>query len=50
MGLVFFVTVVPTSIIIKLLGKKLMLQKIDKNINTYWIEKKEISNSMKNQF
>ena len=50
MGLVFFVTIVPTSIIIKLVGKKLMLQKIDKNINTYWVEKKEINTSMKNQF
>ncbi|PPR45052.1 MAG: hypothetical protein CFH18_00887 [Alphaproteobacteria bacterium MarineAlpha5_Bin8] len=50
MGLVFFVTIVPTSIIIKLVGKKLMLQKINKNIHTYWVEKKEINTSMKNQF
>ena len=50
MGLVYFVTIVPTGIIVKLLGKKLMVQKIDKNTNTYWTTKKEIDSSMKNQF
>ena len=50
MGLVYFVTVVPTGLIIKLLGKKLMVQKFDKNLKTYWISKKEIDTSMKNQF
>ena len=50
MGLVYFVTIVPTGIIVKLLGKKLMVQKIDKNTNTYWTTKKEIDSTMKNQF
>ena len=50
MGLVYFVTVVPTGIIVRLLGKQLMVQKIDKNTKTYWISKKEIDSSMKNQF
>ena len=48
--LVYFVTVVPTGLIMRLLGKDLLKQKLDKNAKSYWIERKEPVGSMKNQF
>ena len=50
MSIIFFLTVTPTGIIMRLLGKDLLLQKLDKSKKTYWINKKQDSNSMKNQF
>ena len=50
MTLVYFVTVLPTGLIMRLLGKDLLKQKLDKNAKTYWIERKEPMGSMKNQF
>ena len=49
MGLVFFLVVTPIGLIRKLLGKDLINLKKNKD-KTYWIEKKEIKTSMKNQF
>ena len=49
MGLVFFVIVTPTSLIMRLLGKNLLnLKKRDKK--THWIERSKIKSKMKNQF
>ena len=49
MTLVFFLVVTPTGLIMKILGKDLLnLKKNDKK--TYWIEKNNENNSMKNQF
>ena len=48
--LIYFVTVVPTSLIMRLLGKDLLQQKLDRNAKSYWIERKEPMGSMKNQF
>ena len=48
--LVYFVTVLPTGLIMRLLGKDLLKQKLDKNAKSYWIERKEPMGSMKNQF
>ena len=50
MALVYFVTVLPTGFIMRLLGKDLLKQKLDKNAKSYWIERKEPMGSMKNQF
>ena len=50
MALVFFVTVLPTGLIMRLLDKDLLKQKIDKNAKSYWIERNEPMGSMKNQF
>ena len=50
MSLVYFVTVVPTGLFMRLLGKDLLKQKLDKNAKSYWIERKESIGSMKNQF
>ena len=49
MGIVFFLVVTPTGIIMKLFRKDLINLKKN-NSNTYWIEKKDIKSSMKNQF
>ena len=49
MGIIFFFVVTPTGIIMKLLGKDLIKLKKN-NENSYWIEKKDIKSSMKNQF
>ena len=49
MGIVFFLVVTPTGFIMKLFKKDLInLRK--NNSDTYWIEKKDIKSSMKNQF
>ena len=50
MTLVYFVTVVPTGLIMRVLGKDLLTQKLDKNAKSYWIERSEPMGSMKNQF
>ena len=50
MTLVYFVTVVPTGLIMRLLGKDLLKQKLDKNAKSYWVKRSEPMGSMKNQF
>ena len=50
MALVFFVIVLPTGLIMRLLDKDLLKQKIDKNAKSYWIERNEPMGSMKDQF
>ena len=50
MALVYFLTVLPTGLIMRLMGKDLLKQKLDKNAKSYWIERTEPIGSMKNQF
>ena len=50
MAFVYFATVLPIGLIMRLLGKDLLNQKLDKNSKSYWIERKETIGSMKNQF
>jgi len=50
MTLVYILTVLPTGLIMRLLGKDLLKQKLDKNAKSYWIERREPMGSMKNQF
>jgi len=50
MALVYIVTVIPTSLIMRLLGKDLLKQKLNKQAKSYWIERKDPVGSMKNQF
>jgi hypothetical protein len=50
MAIVYFVTVLPTGLIMNLLGKDLLKQKLDKNVKSYWIERTDPLGSMKNQF
>ena len=49
MGLVFFLVVTPTGIIMRILNKDLLKLK-KKNTKTYWIERSSIKSDMKNQF
>jgi len=50
MAFVYFVTVLPTGLIMRLLGKDLLKQKLNKNAKSYWIKRSEPMGSMKNQF
>ena len=48
--ILYFVTVVPTGLIMRLLGKDLLNRKIDKAAKSYWIIRKDSIGSMKNQY
>ena len=50
MALVYILTVLPTGLIMRLLGKDLLKPRLDKNTKSYWIERKEPMGPMKNQF
>ena len=50
MGIIFFLTVTPTGMIMRLLGKDILNQKIKKSVKSYWVKRKENLSSMKNQF
>ena len=50
MALVYFTTVVPTGLIIRLVGKDLLRQKLDKNSKSYWINRSHPISSMRDQF
>ncbi|RPG57298.1 MAG: hypothetical protein CBD95_003435 [Flavobacteriales bacterium TMED235] len=50
MGLVFFLVVTPTGIIMRVLGKDLLNLKKNNKIKTYWINKNNSNSSLKNQF
>lgn len=49
MGLIYFFVVTPTGVIMKIFGKDLLGLKRS-NRDSYWIERKQSSSSMKNQF
>ena len=50
MGMIFFLTVTPTGIIMGLLGKNFLNPKIKNPIKSYWIKRKKSVSSMENQF
>jgi len=53
MGLVFFITVLPTGLILRLLGKDPMNRKLDPMAASYWIEREDgklSKESFDNQF
>ena len=41
MGMVFYLTVLPTGLILKLLGKDPMRRKLDSNQASYWLERED---------
>ena len=49
MGLVFFLVVTPTSLLLRIFGKDILNIK-KKSLKSYWIEKPKKRSSMKNQF
>ena len=50
MAFVYFTTVVPIGLIMRLMGKDPLRQKLDKNSESYWIERNEPLGSMRDQF
>tara|TARA_B100000315_G_scaffold193836_1_gene184387 strand:- start:27 stop:422 length:396 start_codon:yes stop_codon:yes gene_type:complete len=50
MGIVFFLVVTPTSLILKIMGKDLLNKKYDKKKKTYWIKRNTPIGTMKRQF
>ena len=49
MGIIFFLVVTPTSLLMKLFNKNLLdLKRKDKK--SYWIDSSKIKSKMKNQF
>ena len=50
MGIVYFLVVTPTSIIMRLLGKDLLKTNKIKNASTYWIKRDKQNTTMKKQF
>ena len=50
MGLIYFITVVPVGLIMRLIGKDLLRQKLNPDVKSYWIEREEETSSMEDQF
>ena len=50
MALVYFTTVVPIGLIMRLMSKDMLRQKLDKNIKSYWIVRDQPMGSMRDQF
>jgi hypothetical protein len=50
MALIYFITVVPIGLIMRLMGKDMLRQKIDKNAKSYWILREQPTGSMRDQF
>lgn len=50
MALVYVVSVVPIGLLVRLMGKDLLQQKLDKSIKSYWIEREQPVGSMRDQF
>lgn len=50
MAIVFFLVVTPTGFFMKILGKDLLNKKYNKNEKSYWIKRKNLKSSMRNQF
>ena len=50
LAMVYFITVIPTGITMRLFGKDVLKQKLDNDAKSYWIERCEPMGSMKNQF
>ena len=49
MGIIYFMVVTPTGLIMKILGKDILNLKKN-NKDTYWIQKDNSNNDLKNQF
>ena len=50
MALVYIVTIVPLGLVLRALGKDLLMIKLDKNAKSYWIDRETPLQPMKNQF
>jgi hypothetical protein len=50
MAIVYFVVILPIGLIMRLLGKDLLKNQLDKDAHSYWIERDDPVGTMKNQF
>ena len=50
MGVVFFLVVTPTGLVMKIIGKDLLSIKYDKKKETYWVKRDRPTSTMKQQF
>ena len=50
MGVIFFLTVAPIGLVMKIMGKDLLNKKYDKKKKTYWIKRDVPIGTMKRQF
>ena len=50
MGIVFFVVITPTGLIMKIIGKDLLNNKYNNKIKSYWINRDKLKSTMKQQF
>jgi hypothetical protein len=50
MGIIYYLTVVPTGLIFKILNKNLLNIKKKDNQKSYWVIKEKSQSTMKNQF
>ena len=50
MGIIFFLVVTPTGLILRLMRKDLLRLKKNKDKKTYWVNKDDYKTSMKKQF
>ena len=50
MALIYFIAVLPTGLIMRILGKDLINTRLDKKAKSYWIIRDEKMGPMKNQF
>ena len=50
MGIVFFIVITPTGLIMKIIGKDLLNNKYNNKIKSYWINRGKLKSTMKQQF
>ena len=50
MGIIYFVTITPIGLFMRLIGKDILNRKINKSVKSYWIKRKQMIGTMKNQF
>ena len=50
MGVVFFLVVTPTGVVMRIMGKDLLRKRYDKKKETYWIKRDKPVSTMKQQF
>ena len=50
MGIVFFIVITPTGLIMKIIGKDLLNNKYNNKIKSYWINRGKHKSTMKQQF
>ena len=50
LGIIFFLVVLPTGLLMRLFKKNFLGLKFDKKLKSYWINKEKQLSSMKNQF